>query len=666
MKKAFTAIMFIAICSINLIMAQTQDPVLMTVGGEKVTSSEFLNVYMKNNVKGDALDRKSLDEYLDLYINFKLKVKEAEELGLDTASSFKNELAGYRKQLAQPYLTDKSIEDALLKEAWDRSQFDLRASHILIKLDKNAAPADTLAAYKKIMALRARLMKGEDFVKLASEASEDEQAKDREDPTTKKPIKGNGGDLGFFTVLDMIYAFETAAYKLNKGEISMPVRTDNGYHLIKITEKNPALGKMTVAHIFINVSKDATPETLKAAKDRIDAAYAKLQNGDKWEDVVTAYSDDKGSAAKGGQLPAFGVNQIVPEFIDAIQKIQRLGDYSTPVQTSYGWHIIKLIDKKATKTFDEDKAALKNRLIRDKRMNKCKESVIEKVKKENNFSENRIAIADFYTAVDTSVFSGKWDLVKAAGLSKPLFTLGSKQYTQQDFAVWLSTHQAKKTKGNLPAYVNEKYNQYLEETVLNLEDSKLEQKYPDFKTLMKEYRDGILLFELTDQKVWSRAIKDSTGLAGFYEQNKNNYLWEERLDASIYTSKDAKVAKAARKLAKAQEKKAYTDKDILAKINVDSIPVLKIQSKYFLHKENALIDRLAWEKAITEDQISDSSIIFVVVRGIVPPTPKSIKEAKGMITADYQNYLEKQWIEALRSKYKVDVDRAVFESLIKK
>jgi peptidyl-prolyl cis-trans isomerase SurA len=201
--------------------------------------------------------------------------------------------------------------------------------------------------------------------------------------------------------------------------------------------------------------------------------------------------------------------------------------------------------------------------------------------------------------------------------------------------------------------------------VINLEDSKLEDKYPEFKMLMKEYRDGILLFELTDQKVWSKAIKDTAGLEAFYEANKNNYLWDERLDASIYTCKDAATAKAAHKLAKVQEKKKYTDKDILAKINTDSIPVLKINSKYFLKKENSLIDNVPWEKTITADQTIDSSIVFVVVRGIIPPTPKTLKEAKGIITADYQNYLEKQWIEALRKKYSVVVNKDVFESLIK-
>ena len=665
MKKVVCiAFLLLWISSTTTLMAQAPNSVLMTVGGEQVTTSEFLSVYAKNNTRNDAMDRASLEEYLDLYINFKLKVKEAEDLGLDTAATFKNELAGYRKQLTQPYLTDKVMEEELLREAWERSKYDLRASHILVKVNKNAPPADTLVAYAKIMNLRKRILKGEDFSKIAAEASEDDGARDRTDPATGRPVKGNNGDLGYFTALDMIYPFETAVYGLNVGEVSHPVRTDNGYHLIKLTAKSPALGKLTVAHIFINVAKDISDENAVKLKAKIDEAYAKLLAGEKWEDVVTQYSDDKGSAAKGGQLPSFGVNQIVPEFIEAIAKISDIGGYSQPVKTMFGWHIIKLIDKKATRTFDEDKAALKNRLIRDKRMAKCKESVINRVKGENSFSENKAALADFYTVVDTSIFSGKWTAERAVSLSKTMFTLGNKAYTQRDFAEWLAQHQARKAGDNPAVYVNEKYQAYVDEIALALEDSRLESKYPEFKTLMKEYRDGILLFELTDQKVWSRAIKDTSGLSAFHERNKNKYMWDERLDASIYTCTNASVAKMARKLAKAQDKKKLTDVDILKKINTDSIPALRIQSKYFLHKENSLIDNVPWSKAITPDQVIDSSVVFVVVRGVVQPTPKSLREAKGMITADYQNELEKEWIEQLRKKYPVNVNRDVFESLI--
>lgn len=647
------------------LVAQTSNTVLMTVGGEEVTTQEFLSVYAKNNTKNDAMDRASLEEYLDLYINFKLKVREAEELGLDTAATFKSELAGYRKQLTQPYLTDKLMEEDLLREAWERSKYDLRASHILVKLDKNATPADTLTAYKKAMAIRNRLMKGEDFAKVAVEVSEDDGVRDRTDPATGRALKGNNGDLGFFTVLDMIYPFETAVYGLKVGEISRPVRTDNGYHIIKLTAKNPALGKLTVAHVFINVPKDASDESAATLKAKIDEAYTKLEAGEKWEDVVTKYSDDKGSAAKGGQLPSFGVNQIVPEFIEAIAGINDNGGYSRPVKTAFGWHIIKLIDKKGTRTFEEDKASLKNRLIRDKRMAKCKESVINRVKAENNFTENTGALTEFYAVVDTSIFSGKWTADRAANMNKTMFTFGSKSYTQKDFARWLADQKARKAGDNPSVYVNEKYKLYQDEIALDVEDSRLESKYPEFKTLMKEYRDGILLFELTDQKVWSKAIKDTTGLTAFHERNKNKYMWDERLDASIYTCKDAAVAKNARKLAKIQAKKNLSDADILKKINTDSIPVLRIQSKYFLHKENSLIDNIAWSKSITPDQVIDSSVVFVVVRGIVQPTPKTLREAKGMITADYQNELEKEWIEQLRNKYPVTVNRDVFESLIK-
>jgi peptidyl-prolyl cis-trans isomerase SurA len=667
MKKALIVFFVIlSFASIKICQAQTGiDPILMTVAGENVTKSEFLNVYLKNNIKGDAMDRKSLEEYLDLYTNFKLKVKEAEEMGLDTAKSFINELAGYRKQLTQPYLNDKSVEDVLLQEAWERSKYDLRASHILIKLDKNATPSDTLAAYKKIMAIRNRIVKGEAFDKVAREVSEDDQSRDRVDPVTKKTINGNGGDLGYFTVLDMIYPFETGAFNTALGQVSMPIRTDNGYHLIKITEKIPALGKITVAHLFISVPKDAKPEDLQGYKDKIDEAYKVLQGGEKWEDAVSKYSDDKGSAAKGGMLPSFGVNQIVPEFIEAITKLKNNGDFSEPVKTIYGWHIVKLVDKKGPSTFEEDKAALKNRLIRDKRMNKSKEAVINRVKKEYGFQEMPGVVADFYSVVDTNIFNGTWDVKKAVGLNKTMFLLDKKVYNENDFSNYLLTHQSKKAKSDISPYINEKYGQFVEESVLNYEDGKLEEKYPEFKALMKEYRDGILLFELTDQKVWSKAIKDTTGLQAFYEQNKNNYLWDERLDASIFKCKDETTAKAARKLVKVQEKKGYTDQDIMNKINTDSIPVLTITNKLYLHKENSMIDNVPWQKTVTDNMNIDSSIVFVVVHKLVPPTPKTIKEAKGIITADYQNYLEKQWVDDLRKKYPVTVNKNVFESIIK-
>lgn len=667
MKNIFKIFCFLAITSLTITgYTQSEDSrILMTVGNEQVTVSEFLSVYMKNNIQNNAMDRKSLEEYVNLYINFKLKVKEAIELGLDTAASFKNELHGYRKQLSQPYLSDKEVDDALITETWERMQFDIRASHILIMVNKNATPKDTLEAYNLIMKLRNRIMKGEDFEKVAREASADSSARDRMNKMTLKIIKGNGGDLGYFTALDMVYPFETGAYKTSPGKVSMPVRTDFGYHLIKVTDRKPAMGKVTVAHVYINVPADIKPEDKIQYKNKIDEAYKMLQEGEEWESIVKKYSDDKGSAAKGGQLPSFGVNRMVPEFIAAIADIKNIGDYSPPVQTAYGWHIIKLIDRKVPGNFEDEKAILKNRIAHDSRASKSKEAFINHIKQEYNFSESVKALTEFYNVVDLTIFEGNWDVEKAKSLNNEILSIDNIKYYQKDFASYLAAHQAKQSPINIPEYINSRYADFTNEICMSVEDSKLEEKYPDFKILMKEYRDGILLFELTDQKVWTKAIKDTAGLETFYESNKTNYMWEERLDASIYTCDDEVTAKAARKLAGKQEKKKYSDNYILKQINIDSIPKLEIESGLFLRKQNELTDNVTWEKGISDNITKDNKIVFVVIKAVIPPTPKTIKEAKGLITADYQNYLENEWIKELKNKYPVEVNKQVLESLIK-
>lgn len=662
MKRFIILVLSVFFC--GMANAQVNDEVLLTVAGEKITKTEFLNVYKKNNIKGDLMDKKSLDEYLNLYINFKLKVKEAEELKLDTFTSFKSELAGYRKQLAQPYLTDKQVDDDLLKEAYDRLQWDIRASHILIKVNKEATPEDTLAAYKKVLKIRERLLKGEDFATVAKETSDDPSARDREEPDSKSIFKGNGGDLGYFSVLDMIYPFENGAYNTKVGQVSQPVHTDYGYHLIKVVNRKPAMGRAVVAHIFIEVPKDAKPENLATYKSKIDEAYAKLKGGETFENVVKEYSDDKGSAAKGGVLQGFGVNRMVPEFIEAVAKLN-LNEYSEPVQTVYGWHIIKLIERTPVKSFDEEKTQLKARIIKDSRANKSKESVINRIMGEYGFKELPGVVNDFYAVVDSTIYEGKWEPAKAASLTKPMFTIGEKTITQQDFAKFLGTKQGRRIKMKITDFVNSRYDDFIDESCLQYEDSKLEQKYPEFKALMKEYRDGIMLFELTDKKVWSKAIQDTTGLTAFHENNKSKYMWDERLDASIFTCNNQATAKSARKLVKNYINGKMTEMDIYKKINIDTVPTLKIEHKKYSRKDNPVIDQIKWEKGVTEDISKDDKVIFVVVHNLVAPEPKLLKEAKGLITADYQNYLEEEWIKQLRSKYPYVVNQGVFDSLLK-
>jgi peptidyl-prolyl cis-trans isomerase SurA len=660
MKKSLTKgiITFAALVLGLQVWSQNADQVLMNIAGENITKSEFLGVYQKNNTKGEAIDQKSLDEYLDLFINFKLKVKEAEVLGLDTVKSFRDELGGYRKQLAQPYLIDEEANMALLDEAYKRKGEDIRASHILIKVDKNALPADTLAAYTKAMQIRKRILKGENFGKVASETSDDQSAKDRQQEG--RTISGNKGDLGYFTVFDMVYPFESGAYKTKAGEVSMPVRSEFGYHLIKVTDRKPAMGKAQIAHILFLFPKNATASDSLAVKTKASEAYKKLLNGADFAEVVKELSEDKGTSDKGGVLPWFGVNRMVPEFIEKISQIKQAGDYTAPFQTSFGWHIIKLIELKPIGTFEENKTELKQKLTKNDRSVKSEESFVAKLKKEYLFSQDLKARDEFYTIVTDSVFKNKWKAAEAAGLTKNLMTIGQKTFTQQDFAKYLETKQKTATGLSISAFVNASFSTFVTENCMAYEDSQLERKYPDFKALMSEYHDGILLFDLTDQKVWTKAIKDTTGLKAFYETNKNNYMWPERLNASILSFTDAKAIKSARKLAK----KGLSDEQLLSRLNHDSTIVVAIEHKKFVKGDKPLIDGIAWQKGITADMATDSTHTgFVIVHGVVAPESKLLSEARGLITADYQNDLEKEWIATLRAKYPVTVNREVLGSI---
>jgi len=635
------------------------DDVLMTIAGKKVYVSEFLNIYQKNNVKGEAIDKKSLDEYLDLFINFKLKVKQAEEMGLDTVATFRNELSGYRDQLAKPYFTDEATLDRLIREAYDRESTDLRASHIFFRLKPDPTPEDTLAAYNRAMAVYEKLKNGESFENLAVEFSEDPSAKDREATQQHPFLKGNKGDLGFFAVFDMVYPFENGAWNTATGKVSRPVRTEYGYHLIKVTDRRPALGKVTVAHIFLNIPKNASPEDSARIKQRIDSVYMKLQNGAVYEDLVKTYSEDKGSAAKGGVLPPFGVNRMVPEFVESIYSLKNPGDYTKPILTPYGWHIVKLIEKKAMKPLDEEKAELKQKVMKDSRGTLTREVVLDRIRKENQFTENLDALKEFYPVVTDSILFGKWKAAQAKDLTKMLCKIGNLTVRQTEFADYLASTQHKQEKQNIDAYVNKQYTAFVDDNLMKWENSQLEQKYPEFKALMSEYRDGILLFDLTDQKVWSKAVKDTVGLKQYYQKNKNNYMWDTRLEASIYTVKDPKMVKKVRNFIQS----GLNDTDLLKEINTDSVKVLTIESAKFLKKENKLIDSIPWNPGITGDIVSNGATVFVNVKKVLKPQVKELHEARGLITADYQNFLEKEWIQALRAKYPVDVKRDVLAKI---
>jgi peptidyl-prolyl cis-trans isomerase SurA len=660
-RVALLAFIFLIGGNFSTAVAQnSEDPVLLSIADEDITKSEFLAVYQKNNVEGEVLDKKSLVEYLELFINFKLKVKEAMDLGLDTIPSFINELKGYRDQLAKPYFIDEEVNAELLQQAYQRKKTDVRVSHILIRMDKFAKPADTLEAYNKTMELRKRIMNGEDFNDVAEEASEDPSARDMPARGFQPPRKGNRGDIGYFSVFDMVYPFEDASYTLEVGEVSMPVRTDFGYHLIKVQNKQSALGKVQVAHLFLQMPKDATAEDSLRLEQRADSLYNALEQGADWDDLVNEFSDDKSSAMNGGTLPWFGSNRMVPEFIDGVAAIADTGQISPPVLTSYGWHIIKLVDKKPVKSFDEEKDELKQSLAKDARSKKSKESIIRKVKADYNFKDYPKAVDAFISVIDSSIYKRKWETAQAAGMNDLVFELGDEKFYQQDFAEYISTHQSISSKETIDVFLEKTYNSWVDDEVISFLDERLEDIYPEFKSLVNEYRDGILLFELTDEKVWSAAIKDTTGLKAFHKEHVNDYMWGDRVDATLITSDSDEAVKKAQKLAK----EGKTGEEIRETFDNDSILNINVVNKKYERSSNDIIGQISWETGISKivkDENGQSG--FAIIHQLVGPEPKTLSEARGLITADYQNYLEQQWIEELRKKYPVTIHQAVLHEI---
>ena len=665
MKNIFfkvLAVLFLVFNASQYLQAQNADNrTLLTINNKDVTVSEFLYVYNKNNNQGKELDKKSLEDYLDLYINFRLKVTEAEALGMDTLSSFINELKGYRSQLASPYLTDKEVNESLLKESYDRLQTDIRASHIMKFLPEDVDEDDSAAkaAYSELLDIRKKALKGADFANLARQFSDDPSARDQQANDRFPARKGNGGDLGYFTAFYMVYPFESAAYNTAVGDISMPIRTRYGYHIIKVVDKIPALGTIHAAHIVVNV-KENEKLSDENAKAKIEEIREEIIDGKAtFEEAASKYSDDKGTSDKGGELNWFEVSKMVPDFIKSIAELKNPGDISTSTKTEYGWHIIKLIELKKVPPYDEYVSELKNKIARDTRSNKSREVAIEKFKTQYKFKEYSKSLDKFYTVVDSSIYDHSWTDKKAAKLKKVLFELDGKKYSQKDFAKYVEQNQRLANGGTLKFIVHKLYNQWVDDAVISYKDSKLENENFDFKMLVNEYHDGILLFNISDELVWGKAIKDTLGLEKFYNDNKDKYLWSERTEAEIFRCKNDSVAKILRN---------YLNKNIeldsiVKMMNKNSQLNLGYDKGKFEKGDNKIVDKVDKVVGISKNIVAENSTYIVRISSIIPPVNKEISEARGLITADFQNFLQDKWIKELKDKYQVKINSEVLNSI---
>lgn len=639
MKKVGLSIMLAAF----VLISSAQD--VLTIADDNISLKEFKNVFYKNNHNAD-ISEDYLNEYMELFVKFKLKVREAQELGLDTMTSYVNELDGYRKQLAKPYLKNEEFDENMLTEAYERISFDVNASHILIAVDEKATDDEVKVAEQKAITIKKDIIDGKLSFGDAAKLNSDD-----------KSAVSNMGKLGFFTAFMMVYDFETAAYNTKIGEISNPVRTKYGFHLIKVNDKRKAVGQVKVAHIMFKTGLGADENKLNQANEKINKALQLLNKGEDFADVAERFSEDRSTAVKGGELPAFGVGKMVPEFENNAFELKSIGDISVPFRTEYGWHIIKLIGKEEMLSFDELKVELKRKIEKDSRGDLSKKALYEKLNDTYKVINKPAVYASFRKGAVNSVASATFEKVNN---NQTLATIDGKSVSVNKFSEYILAYQS------LGSDIDDMYIDFVNEELLAYEESKLEEKYPDYKALLQEYREGILLFDLTNKKVWAKAVEDTLGLQAFYDANKSNYTWGKRLDATIYSCIDLTTAKKVKREIYKKNRGTITNADILVKINKDDALSLQIESNKFVKGANKNVDAIKWKTGISKDIVLENgSYIIIDVHEVLESGAKELSESRGKVISDYQTALENDWIASLKAKYAVTIHTEVLHSLVK-
>ena len=648
-------VLLVSIIFFTIINSHAQNAVVMEIDGQKVTKSEFLQIYLKNN-DDPKYDKASLDEYMELFKKFKLKVAEAEALGYDTVPKLKRELEGYRKQLALPYLIDSIENKAMVTQSYDRLRTEVRASHILIQLKPTASVKDTIVAYTRLMELRERIINGEDFDIVAKSKNSSQ------DPS----VVDNGGDLGFFTAFQMLYTFEEIAYTTEVGQTSLPFRTKYGYHILKVTDKRPARGTMKCAHLMITSPSESSPEEAASAENKINEIYALLADSlsdTKWKKTVAKYSDDPSSSRKSGELPVFGSGtsqRMVPVFEDAAFSIKEDGGISKPVKTDYGFHIIRRLEWNDLKSFSEMKNELQKRVNKDDRSKKTQDVFVSKLKLKYNFIEGDKQYKDWFVQnLDSSFFIGKWN-ADSLKVDNILFSIGDKNYRQVEFSEFLGkTFRGSRGK-DFQSIVDTQYKLWVKKGVLAYEESLLDSKYPEYKALVQEYHDGIILYEVMSDKVWNKAVKDTTGLKAFYEIQKTKYMWPDRLNATVYICGSAEVSEKVYKMLK---KKKNNSKVILEEINADSELNLDVKMNKYVQSATPYMKGKSFAIGRNMGYEFEEKFYVVKVDAKLPSMPKELSEIKGAVISDYQNHLEKYWMNELVEKYPITINEDVLYNI---
>ena len=645
----FYLVLFLTISISSIAQNRTKD-VLFTIDSNEYKIDEFKRIYLKNLdlVKDDS--QKDLNQYLDLFIGYKLKVNKAYKLGLQNNSKYQSELNSYRVQLSKSYLNDSKVTNQLIEEAYNRSLKEVKASHILLSFDENIKGADTLSFYNKALALKKQIEKGESFETVAMANSQDPS------------VAENKGNLGYFSAFRMLYPFESAAYKTQIGQISNPVRTRFGYHLIMVTDVRDNKGEVTVAHIMILNPTDASDEAKLKAKQTIDDISKKIKQGESFEALASQFSEDKSTAVKGGVLQRFGTGQLSSEaFESAAFSLQNKGDISQPFESGFGWHIVKLIEKHPIKSLADSKSELENKIKRDERSIIITNTLAYKLKSKYTQEVNKTQYKNIEKTVTDAIYSQTWELPKEdisikddlliIDKSRKVATISFANYIQSQQKNKLATKPVKKL-------VAELFETWKGEQLIAYYTDNLENEFIDFKNVMDEYRDGLLLFDLMEKEIWDKSKTDTIGLQNFYNLNKSKYNWKERFDVDILSSTDAIVIESAQKMLQ----KGKSIEFVKSKLNKNDKVAIMVKSGLF-EKNYDILDKISTLTVGANNTYKDANYSFVVhVKNIKPAETKSFEDCKSKVINDYQQYLESTWVDELKKEFKININTAVFEN----
>jgi peptidyl-prolyl cis-trans isomerase SurA len=611
--------------------SQKNEHTLLTIDDKKYSVEEFDFIYNKNNSFTEEL--KSKKEYLNLFVNYKLKVHEAIAQGYDTLPSFTKEFNYYKEELAKPYLSDSKVTDQLKQEAYSRLKTEVKASHLLIKLPPSPSPDDTLKAYNKITSILEKYNNGDDFNKLALQYSEDPSAKQ------------NSGNLGYFSGFMMVYPFESAAYNTNTGEVSDIVRTSYGYHILKIHDKRDNPGELKTAHIMQMFPPNSKAEVVNAKKAKIDSIYQLVLNGEDFGTLAQKFSDDKNSARKNGELQWFGHGRMISEFSDPAYALDSIGAISKIIRTPYGFHIIKLLDKRGVKPYVEMEEEITKRIARDERAFQSRKVVVNRLKKEYNFTENATIINKLKEKAQDSQLANNEFYALFENSEDTVAT-----FDKNAILVNKLVKSIKKNKNLNEAQraskIESSISDFYDTEIIDYEKSKLTEKYPEYRFLVNEYHDGLLIFEISQKEIWNKAINDSAGIVSFYEANKSNYFIPEKLNGKAIFVKNKKTQKQIQKQL-AKNPKIAND----SLINIYGKETIKIIDSEFEKGEYKAIDRQIWNIKKSDGKVDKQYPYIYAIGEITDKKFKKLDESRGLVIADYQTEIEKNWIVQLKAKF---------------